>query len=96
MVYYPKFPGGTMKILNLLMWVGQFGFSIIFPMLFFMFLGVWIQNRFGLGIWILIMFGILGLLTTISTVKSCLHSLCKAAEEASGNKTPPIGFNDHQ
>lgn len=96
MVYYPEFPGGTMKILNLLMWVGQFGFSIIFPMLFFMFLGVWIQNRFGLGIWILIIFGILGLLTTISTVKSCLHSLCKAAEEASGNKTPPIGFNDHQ
>ena len=85
-----------MKILNLLMWVGQFGFSIIFPMLFFMFLGVWIQNRFGLGIWILIIFGILGLLTTISTVKSCLHSLCKAAEEASGNKTPPIGLNDHQ
>ena len=96
MVYYPELPGGTMKILNLLMWVGQFGFSIIFPMLFFMFLGVWIQNRFGLGIWILIIFGILGLLTTISTVKSCLHSLCKAAEEASGNKTPPIGFNDHQ
>ena len=85
-----------MKILILLMWVGQFGFSIIFPMLFFMFLGVWIQNRFGLGIWILIIFGILGLLTTISTVKSCLHSLCKAAEEASGNKTPPNGFNDHQ
>ena len=85
-----------MKILNLLMWVGQFGFSIIFPMLFFMFLGVWIQNRFGLGIWILIVFAILGLLTTVSTVKSCLHSLCKAAEEASGSKKPPIGFNDHQ
>ena len=85
-----------MKILNLLMWVGQFGLSIIFPMLFFLCLGVWIQNRFDLGIWILILFGMLGLLTTISTVKSCLRSLCKAAEEASGNKTPPIGFNDHQ
>ena len=85
-----------MKILNLLMWVGQFGLSIIFPMLFFLCLGVWIQNRFGLGIWILIIFGILGLLTTISTVKSCLHSLCKAAEEASGSKKPPVGFNDHQ
>lgn len=85
-----------MKILNLLMWVGQFGLSIIFPMLFFLCLGVWIQNRFDLGIWILILFGMLGLLTTISTVKSCLHSLRKAAEEASGSKKPPIGFNDHQ
>lgn len=85
-----------MKILNLLMWVGQFGLSIIFPMLFFLCLGVWIQNRFDLGIWILILFGMLGLLTTISTVKSCMHSLRKAAEEASGSKKPPIGFNDHQ
>ena len=85
-----------MKILSLLMWVGQFGLSIIFPMLFFLYLGVWIQNRFGLGIWIIVVFGILGFLTTISTVKSCLRSLCKAAEEASGDKKPPVGFNDHQ
>ena len=85
-----------MKILSLLMWVGQFGLSIIFPMLFFLYLGVWLQTRFHLGIWIIIVFGILGLLTTVSTVRSCLHSLCKAAEEASGSKKPPVGFNDHQ
>ena len=94
--YILNVPGGFMKILNLLMWVGQFGLSIIFPMLFFLYLGVWLQNRFALGIWVLIVFGILGLFTTISTVKSCLRSLCKAAEEASGSKKPPIGFNDHQ
>ncbi len=85
-----------MKILNLLMWVGQFGLSIIFPLLFFLYLGVWLQNRFGLGAWIVIVFGIIGLLTTVSTVKSCLRSLCKAAEEVSGDKKTPIGFNDHQ
>ena len=85
-----------MKILSLLMWVGQFGFSIIFPTLFFLLLAVWLQQKFLLGGWIIILFGILGILTSISTTKSCLRSLCKAAEEASGNKTPPIGFNDHQ
>ena len=85
-----------MKILNLLMWVGQFGLSIIFPMLLFLYVGAWLQNRFSLGMWVLIVFGILGLLTSVSTVKSCLHSLCKAAEEVSGNKKPPVGFNDHQ
>ena len=84
-----------MKILSLLMWVGQFGFSIIFPMLLFLYTGVWIQNRFNLGMWVLILSGILGLLTTISTVKSCLHSLRKAAEEASGSREKPISFNDH-
>lgn len=84
-----------MKLLSLLMWVGQFGFSIIFPMPVFLYAGVWLQNRFGLGSWVLVIFGILGLLTTVSTVKSCLHSLCRAAEEASGEKRPSIGFNDH-
>jgi hypothetical protein len=84
-----------MKILNLLMWVGQFGLSIIFPMLFFLYLGVWLQNRFGLGVWVLVIAGTLGLLTTVSTVKSCLHSLCKAAEEASGSNPRPVSFNDH-
>ena len=85
-----------MKILSLLMWVGQFGFSIIFPTVFFLLVGVWLQNKFTLGGWILILFGILGLFTSISTTKACLHSLRKAAEEASGQRTPPIGFNKHQ
>lgn len=84
-----------MKILSLLLWVGQFGFSIIFPTLFFLILAVWLQNKFSLGMWIVVVFGILGVLTTISTTKSCLHSLRKAAEEASGPKDTPIGFNDH-
>lgn len=85
-----------MKILNLLMWVGQFGLSILFPTVFFLLVGVWLQNKFSLGIWILILSGILGILTSVSTAKACLHSLCKAAEEVSGDKKPPIGFNDHQ
>ncbi len=84
-----------MKILNLLMWVGQFGLSIVFPTLFFLLLGVWLQQRFALGLWVLVLLGILGVLTSISTAKSCLRSLCKAAQEASGNQEPPVSFNDH-
>lgn len=84
-----------MKILNLIMWVGQFGFSAIFPLVFFLYLGVWLQSKFSLGLWILILFGILGLLTSISTTKACLHSLCKAAQEVSGEKELPVSFNDH-
>lgn len=85
-----------MKILNLLMWVGQFGFSVIFPTVFFLYLAVWLQNKFGLGMWVLIVFGVLGVLTSISTTRSCLHSLRKAAEEVSGKKEPPVSFNDHK
>jgi len=84
-----------MKILNLLMWVTQFGLSIVFPTLFFLWLAVWLQGKFGLGMWILVVFGILGILTSISTAKSCLRSMRKAAEEVSSQDEPPIAFNDH-
>ena len=84
-----------MKFLNLLMWVGQFGFSVIFPTLFFLLLAVWLQNKFSLGLWIVVVFGILGVLTSISTTRSCLQAMQKAAQEASENKEPPIGFNSH-
>ena len=84
-----------MKLLNLLMWVGQFGFSVIFPTVFFLYLAVWLQNKFGLGMWILVVFGVLGILTSVSTTRSCLRSLRKAAEEASGTKNTPVSFNNH-
>ena len=84
-----------MKIINLLMWVTQFGLSIIFPTLLFLWLGIWLQNKFDLGTWILILMGIVGVLTSVSTTRSCLRSMCKAAQELSDSKDPPIAFNDH-
>lgn len=87
-----------MKYLSLLTWVTQLGFSILFPLCFFLFLAYWLQNRFGLGPWIMVVLGIIGLLTSISTTRSCVRSLIKAANELSGDdekKEPPIAFNDH-
>lgn len=85
-----------MKILSLLTWVAQFGFSMIFPTLFFLILAVWLQNRFGLGMWIIIVCGILGILTSISTTRANLKAILKAAEEVSDRKEPPpTAFNDH-
>lgn len=84
-----------MKILNLLMWVGQFGFSVIFPTIFFLLLAVWLRSKFDLGLWVLIVFGVVGILTSISTTKACMHSLRKAADELSGEKQRPVSFNDH-
>ena len=84
-----------MKLLNLLLWVTQFGVSIVFPLCFFLWLGTWLQGKFDLGLWVTALCGVIGLLTTVSTVKSCLHSLRKAADEASPGEEPPIAFNDH-
>lgn len=84
-----------MKVLSLLLWVSQFGLSCIFPTLLFLGLGVWLQQKFHMGVWIVILLGILGVITSIQTARSCMDSLRKAAEEASDRKDPPIGFNHH-
>lgn len=84
-----------MKILNLILWVGQFGFSVIFPTLVFLLLGNWLQNRFQLGFWVLIVCAVIGVLTSISTTRSCLKALRKAAQEAGRDQEPPTAFSDH-
>ena len=84
-----------MKFIPLLMWVGQFGLSAIFPTVCFLLAAVWLRSRFGLGMWIVVVFGILGILTSVSSARSCLRSMRKAAEEAAGKKQHPVSFNDH-
>lgn len=84
-----------MKLLSLLLWVGQFGFSILFPLCFFLVLANWLRARYQLGMWVVVLFGIIGLLTTVSTVRSCLKALKKASDEVSSQEKPPMSFNDH-
>lgn len=84
-----------MKFLTLIMWVGQFGFSVLFPTCFFPMVAVWLQQKFSLGIWIVAVLGVIGLLTSFSTAKSCLQSILKEMERGSDKKDPPPAFNDH-
>ncbi len=84
-----------MKFLSLLMWVGQFGFSVLFPTCLFLMLGVWLQGTFGLGTWVVLVLGGVGLLTSFSTAKSCLRSILKEIERTSDRRDPPPAFNEH-
>ena len=84
-----------MKFLSLIMWVGQFGFSVLFPTCFFLMVAVWLQQKFSLGIWIVAVLGVIGLLTSFSTAKSCLQSILKEMERGSDKKDPPPALNDH-
>lgn len=84
-----------MKALSLILWVTQFGLSVLFPVCLFLYLGYWLQTRFGLGLWVMALCGIIGFMTSISTAKSCMHSLLKARDEASSSEKPPVSFNDH-
>ena len=79
--------GDKMKYLSLLTWVGQFGFSCLFPTCVFLMLGVYLQNRFDLGVWVVIVLGIIGFLTSISTARACLQSMRKEIERISKDRS---------
>ena len=42
-----------MKVLSMIIWVTQFGFSVLFPLCLFLYFGFWLQNRFDLGLWVM-------------------------------------------
>jgi len=75
-----------MKYLSLLTWVGQFGFSCLFPTCLFLLLGAYLQEQFGFGVWIMIVLGIVGFLTSISTARACLQSMRKEIDRISKKK----------
>lgn len=87
--------GHTMKELKLLLWVTQFGLSILVPPCFLLWVAVALRSRYGLGMWIIAVLGILGLMTSFSTAKANLRAMRKDAEEAGSQKAPPVSFNDH-
>ena len=52
-----------MKTLSLILWVTQFGLSILVPPCFLLWVAVALRSRYGLGMWIIAVLGILGLMT---------------------------------
>lgn len=84
-----------MRFVSLILWVTQFGFSVVFPTCFFLMLANYLRNTYGWGLWVIVVAGILGLLTTVSTVRSCIRAMRKEAEKAGSQKEPPVAYNDH-
>lgn len=83
-----------MKLLELLLWVTQFGLSVFLPPCFFLLVSSWLQERYDLGLWCPLLLGALGLLISISTAKANWKAMKKAADR--DRKEPPVSFNDHR
>lgn len=83
-----------MKTLSLILWVTQFGLSVLFPPCFFLLLASWLQSAHDWGIWTTFAGGFLGILISISTARANWRAMKKEAER--DNPPPPVSFNDHK
>lgn len=54
-----------MKDLGLLVWLTQLGLSIAVPLGGFVWLAVWLRNRFDWGVWVIVVGVVLGLFCAI-------------------------------
>jgi len=84
-----------LKDVNLLIWLAQLGISVAAPLGGFIWLGIWLRQRFSLGIWVVLAGIFVGLVCAFDGLRVSL----KAMERMSKDKTeepPPVAFNDHE
>ena len=84
-----------MKNVNLLIWLTQLGISVAAPLGGFIWLGIWLRQRFELGVWVVLAGIFVGIVCAIDGMRTSL----KAMERMSRDKNedpPPVSFNDHE
>lgn len=86
-----------MKVLRGIVLVGQLGFSLITPPVVMALLGSWLQRRFALGTWVMLLAILVGLLTSGASAYSFFRRMTSAArkkEKEQGEK--PVVFYRHE
>ena len=83
-----------MKDLSLLTWLTQLGLTVALPLGGFIWLAVWLRERFSLGSWVLWLGITLGAILALDGLRGSLRTLMRYSEKE--KKDPPaVSFNDH-
>ena len=82
-----------MKNLSLLAWLTQLGLSVAVPLAGCVFLGVWLHQHQGWGVWTVWTGVILGILLAVEGLRSSLKAMERMSKEQQDK--PPVGYNEH-
>lgn len=83
-----------MKNLNLLVFLTQLGFSVVFPLAGFSLLALWLRDRYGFGAWVVYTGIGLGFLLAVDGFRNTLKVMERMARDKREDE-PPVSFNDH-
>ncbi len=85
-----------MKNLNMLVWLTQLGLSVAGPLTGFILVAVWLRQRFGLGVWVLIIGILLGISGAVDGFRVSMKAMEQMSKDKAGENDPPtVSFNDH-
>ncbi len=83
-----------MKNLHLIVWLTQLGLSTAVPLVGFIWLAVWLRDRFNLGAWVLLAGIGLGLFCAIDGFVRNLKALNGLSKDKK-TEDPPVSFGEH-
>ena len=83
------------QITRHLVWLTQFGLSVVLPPVLFLLGAVWLKNRFGLGGWVVLVGLLVGVVGSLGSLRSSLKSMDREGKEDTPKTPPPISFNKH-
>lgn len=84
-----------MKGLNLLIWVPQFGISIVFPLIAFILGAVWLHEELEWGSWVIVVGILCGLITAAVGVRDTIKAMELIEKRPKKESKPTVSFNSH-
>lgn len=83
-----------MKEWHLLIWLPQFGISVVFPLIGFIMLAVWLHEHWGWGSWVIWVGIVFGLITAAIGVRDTVSAM-NLIDGKRKKEPPAISFNSH-
>lgn len=85
-----------MKHMNLLVWITQLGISVAAPLGGFIWLGIFLRQRFELGVWVVLAGIFVGLVCAVDGLRVSIKAMERMAKDKNDSEPPPVSFNEHE
>ena len=62
----------------------------------FIWLGIWLRQRFQLGVWVVLLTIFIGIVCAIDGMRVSLKAMERMGKDPKDTDPPPVSFNDHE
>lgn len=87
--------GISLKDIKLLIWLTQLGISVAAPLGGFVWLSIWLRQRFALGIWVVFVGIFVGVVCAVDGLRVSLKAMQRMSNDEK-DEPPCVSFNNHE
>ena len=86
---------GLYDVARHLVWLTQFGLSIVIPPVLCIMGAVWLRRQFALGGWVVAVGVFVGVMAAVSCLQGSLKAMDQQGKAPQQKGPPPVNFNQH-